>query len=94
MKDGRGTDEYINKSEMATRLGVTARTIDSWMAIGLLPYRKLGRLVRFDWAEVREHLKSQTRSAVARPVRQPGEGIAGMLRQLAAEIRKEAARIR
>jgi excisionase family DNA binding protein len=92
MKDGRGTDEYINKSEMATRLGVTVRTIDSWMAIGLLPYRKLGRLVRFDWGEVTEHLKARSRPVIVKPAPQAGGGIAQSLRERAAQIRRAETR--
>ena len=95
MKDESRTDEYIDKRQMATRLGVTTRTIDSWMAKTLIPFRKIGRLVRFDWEEVREHLKARSRPAAVNPVRQPGSGIAGLLRQRAAEIRKaEAAKRR
>ncbi len=82
------TVELIDKRQMATRMGVTPRTIDSWMAKGFLQYRKIGRLVRFDWLEVCECLKLRNRPAVAKPVRQAGEGIAGLLRQRAAEIRK------
>jgi len=91
MKDEFGTDEYINKKQMATRLGVTCRTVSSWMAKGLVPYRKLGRLVRFSWPEVCEHLKSRSQPAAVNPVGQPGTGIAGLLRQRAAEIRKAEA---
>ena len=94
MRDEFCTDEYINKKQMATRLGVTCRTISSWMAKRLVPYRKLGRLVRFSWPEVCEHLKSRSQPAAVNPVRQPGTGIAGLLRQRAAEIRKAESRKR
>lgn len=84
------TNVYIDKNQMAGQLGVTRRTIDAWMSKGILPYRKLGRLVRFDWNEVQEHLKARSRPAVTEPVRQPGSGIAAVLRQRAAEIRRAA----
>jgi len=50
MKNGFGSDnEYITKTEMAARMHVSPRTIDAWMTKGLVPYRKIGRTVRFDW---------------------------------------------
>ena len=81
-------DNYISKKEMAVRMKVTPRTIDAWMAKGLVPYRKIGRTVRFHWGEVGVHLKSRSRPAVVPVVRKPGDGIAGLLRQRAAEIRR------
>jgi excisionase family DNA binding protein len=58
---GTGTDkapveEFINKSEVARRLGRTLRTIDNWMRRGLLPYFKIGRSVSFKWSDVESHL--------------------------------------
>lgn len=38
------TDEYINSREAASRLGITARTLDNWVAQGLLiPHRFKGK---------------------------------------------------
>jgi excisionase family DNA binding protein len=89
MKNELSADnQHITKKEMAVRMKVTPRTIDAWMAKGLVPYRKIGRTVRFDWSEVREHLKLRSRLAVVASDRQPGGGIAGLLRQRAAEIRR------
>lgn len=87
-------DNYITKKGMAVRMKVTPRTIDAWMAKGLVPYRKIGRTVRFDWPEVCKHLKSRSQPAAVNPVQQPGPGIAGLLRQRAAEIRRAEARKR
>jgi len=83
--------QHITKKEMAARMNVTPRTIDAWMSKGLVPFRKIGRTVRFSWPEVCEHLKSRSQPAAVNPVRQPGTGIAGLLRQRAAEIRKAEA---
>jgi len=85
-------NQHITKMEMAVRMKVTPRTIDAWMAKGLVPFRNIGRTVRFDWGEVCEHLKLRSRPAVAPVVRKPGDGIAGLLRQRAAEIRRVEAR--
>jgi excisionase family DNA binding protein len=79
---------YIRKTEMAARMQVTPRTIDSWMAKRLVPFRKIGRTVRFDWDEVCEHLRARNQPPLTTQVRQTGTGIATMLRQKAAEIRR------
>lgn len=47
---------FIDKTEVARRAGVTTRTIDSWMKMGILPYYKLSRRVRFKWPDVEAHL--------------------------------------
>lgn len=47
------------KHEMAVHFGVTTRTIDLWMKQGLLPYWKLGHLVRFDLAAVTARLNQK-----------------------------------
>jgi excisionase family DNA binding protein len=80
-------DQHITKKEMAARMQVTTRTIDAWMSRGFVPFRKIGRTVRFDWGEVREHLKLRSRPAVVPVVRKPGDGIAAMLRERAKAIR-------
>jgi excisionase family DNA binding protein len=53
------TEPFINKEEVARRLGKTLRTVDNWMQRGLLPYYKIGRSVEFKWSDVESHL-SQT----------------------------------
>ncbi len=80
--------EYITKIEMPARMHVTPRTIDSWMTKGLVPFRKIGRTVRFDWDEVCEYLRARNQPPVMMPVRHTGPAIAEMLRQRAAEIRR------
>ena len=79
--------DISRKTEMAARMRVTPRTIDSWMAKGLIAFRKIGRTVRFDWDEVCEHLRARNQP-VTIPVPHPETGIDGMLRQRAAEIRR------
>ena len=49
---------FIDKKEVARRLGKKPRTVDSWMSQGVLPYYKIGgRSVSFIWSEVVAHLK-------------------------------------
>ena len=57
------TEPFINKEEVARRLGKTLRTVDNWMRRGLLPYYKIGRSVEFKWGEVLAHLAQNCRVA-------------------------------
>lgn len=54
-------DAYLTKVEMAGRLRKTTRTIDDWMAKGILPYMKIGRSVLFDWEDCQHHLNEYFR---------------------------------
>ena len=47
----------INKKQLARQIGVTPRTIESWMRLGHVPYMKIGRSVRFDQEDVLRSLK-------------------------------------
>ena len=51
-----GPEPLIEKPEVAKRVDKTARTVDAWMASGLIPYYKLpgGRrgTVLFKWTDV------------------------------------------
>jgi hypothetical protein len=50
----------LTKQEMADRLQVDLRTVERWMAMGVLqPLRILG-VVRFDWAEELQRLKARS----------------------------------
>ena len=54
------TIHYLNKLELAERLGITERCVKEMMRRRKIPFLKLGhRTVRFDWAAVEK--------AVARP---------------------------
>jgi excisionase family DNA binding protein len=93
MNDGfRSNSQFISKIEMADRMQVTTRTIDSWMAKNLVPFRKIGRTVRFDWAEVCAQLKARSQPVVPIPAEHARTGVAGLLRQRAVEIRKAEAK--
>ena len=49
--------ELLTKTELAKRVGVTTRTIESWMRLGYVPFIKIGRSVRFDPEDVMRALK-------------------------------------
>ena len=90
MKDEFRDDiRYITKTEMARRLSVTPRTIETWMHKGLVPFRKIGRTVRFDWGEVCAHFAQRPRGPQSVPLNPShGNGVAQLLRERAREIRK------
>jgi excisionase family DNA binding protein len=59
--NGQVVESFINKEEVARRLGKTMRTVDNWMSRGLLPYFKIGRSVSFKWSDVEKHLEKTCR---------------------------------
>jgi len=57
------------KQDVADYIGATIRTVENNMRSGVLPYRKIGRLVRFDMEEVKQALaercgKNSVRKAI------------------------------
>jgi excisionase family DNA binding protein len=50
------SDGLLNKWTLAEKLHVSKRTVDALMKKGLLPYLKLGGIVRFRWPDVLEKL--------------------------------------
>jgi excisionase family DNA binding protein len=82
-------DEYISKTEMAKRMDVTTRTIETWMRERKVPFEKIGKTLRFHWGDVRQHLSRQSRvAAQPRDHLRPVEGTSARLRELAASIRQ------
>lgn len=61
---GPGYESYIDKRECARRLGRTVRSVDTYMALGIIPFYKLGRTVAFKWSEVDAHIMAHYRSGV------------------------------
>jgi predicted DNA-binding transcriptional regulator AlpA len=59
--NGPGFEGYIDKKECARRLGRTPRSVDTYMALGMVPFYKLGRTVAFKWSEVDAHIKAHYR---------------------------------
>jgi len=57
----REFEEYIDKRECARRMGRTVRSIDTYMAAGVIPFYKLGRTVMFKWSEVDQHIQAHFR---------------------------------
>ncbi|HOC55387.1 MAG TPA: hypothetical protein PKI20_07190 [Verrucomicrobiota bacterium] len=64
--NGPGYEGYIGKPECARRLGRTVRSVDTYMALGIIPFYKLGRTVAFKWSEVDAHIKAHYRVGTQR----------------------------
>lgn len=59
-------DELIDECALATRLGVSRSTLQSWRYGGRGPrFIKLGRMVRYRNADVDAYLRANTRGKVA-----------------------------
>lgn len=50
--------KYGTKKDVARLYNVTERTITTWMGAGL-PYRKIGRIVRFRFDEVEDYVDAK-----------------------------------
>ena len=38
----------LKKGDVAKRCTISPRTVDNWMREGILPYLKIGKVIRFD----------------------------------------------
>jgi len=55
----QGPDPFITVTEVMERVGVSRRTLYTWMQQGYVPYIRIGRSVGFDWKLVSERLKAR-----------------------------------
>jgi excisionase family DNA binding protein len=49
----------IDRDQLAAAIRVSRRTIDQWRADGIIPYIKVGAVVRFDLADVLAALRER-----------------------------------
>jgi excisionase family DNA binding protein len=60
MTEQMNTERLSTKSELAAHFQLKCnRTIENWMKAGIIPYVKIGRLVRFSIPEVDAALKER-----------------------------------
>jgi len=52
-------ETLLNVGQVALMLGLSAATIRKWVLIRYIPYRKIGRAVRFSASEIQEWAKSR-----------------------------------
>jgi excisionase family DNA binding protein len=48
--------DLLNKQQLAEKLNISQRTLNLWLAQRRIPHIRLGAIIRFDWAKVREAL--------------------------------------
>jgi excisionase family DNA binding protein len=53
-------ETFLDVGQVAEMLGLSVATIRKWVLIRYIPYRKLGRAVRFSAPEIREWVKIRT----------------------------------
>ena len=51
----------IDRDQLAAAIRVSRRTVDQWRADGVLPYIKVGAVIRFDLADVLAALRERFR---------------------------------
>lgn len=51
---------FLDVGQVAEMLGLSVATIRKWVLIRYIPYRKLGRAVRFFAPEIREWVKTRS----------------------------------
>lgn len=56
--------KYFSKLELSNDLGVSLRTIDSWIASGIISYSKIGRRVIFSKEDIDEFVKRNKIEAI------------------------------
>ena len=56
-----GVEPYIDKGEVARRMGRTTRAVDNLMRRGLVPYYTFDWRVAFRWSEIQAHLARHCR---------------------------------
>lgn len=63
--DTIATDDLIDEAKLATKLGVTRSTLQSWRYAAKGPrYIKVGKFVRYRVADVEAYLRAQTRGSL------------------------------
>jgi len=51
------SDVVLDKGQVADRLKISLRTLETWMAEGDIPFWRRKKLVRFYWPDVEAHLR-------------------------------------
>jgi excisionase family DNA binding protein len=60
--------EWLTPTEVATRLKVKPGTIRMWARQRKLPFRRVGKAYRFDWAELLQHIDDGKLASVRKRV--------------------------
>ena len=55
-----GIETFLDVGQVAEMLGLSIATIRKWVLTGYIPYKKIGRAVRFSPLEVQDWAKAKT----------------------------------
>jgi excisionase family DNA binding protein len=66
----KASDAFLDKVGVAKRLGVKPKTVGAWARNGKIPAYRIGRRLRFKWAEVEQRLAATCR--VVGPAKEVG----------------------
>ena len=61
-----GIETFLDVGQVAQMLGLSIATIRKWVLTGYIPYKKIGRAVRFSPLEVQDWAKSKNGSSAQR----------------------------
>jgi excisionase family DNA binding protein len=53
-------ETFLGVAEVADKLGLSIATIRRWVLTGFIPYKKIGRAVRFSAAEIQDWAQSKS----------------------------------
>jgi excisionase family DNA binding protein len=53
-------EQFLDVGQVAEMLGLSVATIRKWVLIRYIPYKKIGRAVRFSTKEIQEWVKTRT----------------------------------
>jgi excisionase family DNA binding protein len=59
--------QYLDIAALAERLRIKRSTLYAWAEQGMIPYLKLGRLLRFDPDEIEAWLQNHRRESIPEP---------------------------
>ena len=72
--DMAGVETFLDAVQVAQMLGLSVATIRKWVLTRYIPYKKIGRAVRFSALEIQDWAKSKSASPSQPLVQRHGGG--------------------
>lgn len=72
--DMAGIETFLDAGQVAEALGLSIATIRKWVLTGYIPYKKIGRAVRFSASEIQDWARDKSAGAASRSRVQENEG--------------------
>jgi excisionase family DNA binding protein len=63
-------ERFINVGDVAEMFGLSVATIRKWVFLGYIPYKKIGRAVRFSTTEIEDWARSKSVGSVQPPAQE------------------------